>query len=341
MNKKLDKKSLIRIYFQKSDRLSTQNPDYVKTLSSLFQWMIAADSVSDDVTTKLLNLSGTKKATIITKEPIVVAGLEEIVYLLKTHTSLALSTMHKDGEKIANHKLVATIHGNIKEILSYERTILNILQRMSGIATTTYKLVHLINSQPFGRLRNLRASPPPYIAATRKTPWVLLDKKAVSVGGGLTHRLSLSDGILVKDNHLSAIGKVKILDSTIEMVKYAVTTLLSHHNNELIEIEVTNYDEAHAAVSAWSTISISSKGRSAFGGNNYFALLLDNFTPKDAQSTIAKLNKTFDTSRIIFEASGGIDEGNIKEWATTGVDILSLGSLTHSAVASNLSLEIV
>ena len=328
----MDNMSLILKFFQKAHLLTVANPAYCQTISTLFKWMIDNDQIHRDITTQFLNLKSATVAKIISHEDAIAAGIEEIQYLLKEFAHLSFKTYVKDGEKIKKNQTIAEIKGQASEILGFERTILNILQRMSGIATETNKLVNSINKQ------QITDNKTPYIAATRKTPWMSVDKKAVAVGGGLTHRLSLSDGILIKDNHLANIS-----------VKEAVKTVFNKVKGELIEIEVKNEKEAISALTTYQKlITYNSPARNASsiadaGGQpityNHLAIMFDNFHPENAARTIEKLKQQFDLSQIIFEASGGINKENIKNWAKTGVNLISIGNLTHSPSAINLSLE--
>ena len=209
----MNKQKLILKFFQKDGQLKISNQAYRQTITSLFRWLIANDEIEKDITSQLLKLHPKKTARIISHESATVAGIEEISYLIKQFTKLSFKPLLKDCNAVKNKQAVAQIQGSSNEILAYGRTIINFLQRMSGIATQTN---HLIKQTP----SNI------YLAATRKTPWGSLDKKAVTVGGGLTHRLNLSDGILIKDNHLKLISIQEALIKTFKL----------HH--QLIEIEV-------------------------------------------------------------------------------------------------------
>jgi nicotinate-nucleotide pyrophosphorylase (carboxylating) len=356
----MNKSSLILKFFQKAHLLTVINPAYCQTISTLFKWMIDNDQIHRDITTQFLNLKSTTIAKIISREDATTAGIEEITYLLKKITHLSFSPYKKDGEKIKKNQTIAEIKGQAREILAHERIILNILQRMSGIATATNRLINLINVGDAKEGSQIPASPalspskvegdfedvsgklsrqdPLLIAATRKTPWMSLDKKAVAVGGGLTHRLNLSDGILIKDNHLANISVAEALKTVFNKVK-----------GELIEIEVKNEKEAISALTTYQKLTTyNSPARNASniadaGGQpityNHLAIMFDNFHPENAVKTIEKLKQQFALSQIIFEASGGINEENIKKWAKTGVNLISIGFLTHSPQAVNLSLE--
>lgn len=300
----MNKQKLILKFFQKADQLKVSKRVYRQTVTSLFHWLVANDEIKTDITSQLLKLYSEKTAKIISHENATVAGLEEISYLIKQFTKLSFKPLIKDGNLIKNNQAIAQIQGPAKEILAYERTIINFLQRMSGIATQTKNFVDLIDSSS------------PQIATTRKTPWGTIDKKSVAVGGGLTHRLSLSDGILVKDNHLKVVT-----------IPQALKIILPQIHRQLVEVEVKNKADALQALNTFNQIN----------QGNYLAIMFDNFSASEIKKTVTQLNN----QSVIYEASGGINETNLLSFAKTGVDIISLGALTHSARAVNLSLEII
>lgn len=289
------------------------NHKYQKTVDTLFNWLITSDYAENDITAKFLD-NKSIQASIRTRQDIVVSGIEEIEYFLKKYPEISFQKKVNDGEQIKIGDELALISGRSGKILSLERTILNILQRMSGIATQTHKFAQILS--------------PIRVAATRKTPWMLLDKKAVAVGGGLTHRLDLSDGILIKDNHLQILKNENNLKDEQEAVTYALKTILPQVTNTSIEIEVTTKESANAAIKAFSV------------KNNSLTIMLDNWDVKDARNFLKDVTANPNASSIIFEASGNINESNLKDWARTGVDIISSGALTHSVKAADLSLSI-
>ena len=310
---------VLEFWDRKSFFETEEYPSYAK---NLINEKIKEDIDKGDITTNsLIDENKEIKAHIIAREDGIVAGIEEISLILKEEVTV----IKKDGSEVKNGDIILEINGNARKILAYERTILNILQRMSGIATLTYNTQKLADC---------------FIAGTRKT-LSLLDKKAVSVGQGLTHRLNLNDLILIKDNHL------KILGNNIgEALELAVK------NTEIkdIEIEVKNEEEALEAAETITKLK----------SEKLFAIMFDNMTPMEIKSTITKINNILknnttiiknsinnnlknnnETEKIILvEASGGINKNNIEEYSKTGVDIISLGFLTHSAKALDLSLEI-
>lgn len=245
------------------------------------------------------------KAEVIAKENGVVAGVEEAL-ILAEHLGLKAKAKVIDGEIIQNKQVILQLAGNAQTILSVERTMLNLLSRMSGIATKTKTLTEKVQ----------KANNEIRIAATRKSAPGLLyfDKKAVTVGGGDPHRLHLDDLILIKENHLAIVGSVK------EAIKKAKTNASF---SKKIEVEVTNLEDALKAAESGADI-----------------VMLDNFSAREAGAASEALRKA-GFSKLIVEVSGGITEENLLEYAEAKIDIISLGELTHSVRALNLSLEIV
>ena len=199
------------------------------------------------------------------------------------------------------------LDGDAGTILSVERTVLNILMRMSGIATTTSNLISRVNEKN----PNIR------VAATRKTtPGLqLFEKEAVKIGGGDTHRYRLDDCVLIKDNHIALVGDVK---TCVENARnYASFT-------KKIEIEVENIKDALEASIAGADI-----------------VMLDNMSPEEVKNVIKALENKNLRENILVEVSGGINPDNIEYYADTGIDIISTGYITHSVPSLDLSLEII
>ena len=244
-------------------------------------------------------------AEVIAKEAGIIAGIEEAT-LLAEFLGLTVKVMVADGEQIKNKQVLMNVSGDAQTILSIERTLLNLLSRMSGIATKTHSLIEKLE----------RAKVKAKIAATRKSAPGLLyfDKKAVTLGGGDTHRLHLDDMVMIKDNHLSIVGSVE------EAVKRAKANASFAKK---IEVEVTNTKDAVMAAKAGADI-----------------VMLDNFSPKQAKDAVHTLRKE-GFSAILLEVSGGITSENLLEYAAAQVDIISLGELTHDVRALDISLEIL
>ena len=268
--------------------------------------LLAEDLGQGDVTTGLIvPPEATVESEIVAKKPGVAAGIEEAMILLGS-VGLEADVLARDGEKIKPGQRLIRVRGNASTMLSVERTLLNILSRMSGIATTTRSLVEKLKKAKLNTK----------VACTRKTAPGLeyFDKKAVQIGGGDTHRLHLDDMILIKDNHIALAGSCeKAISKAKQMVSFS----------KKIEVEVENADDALRAARASPDI-----------------IMLDNFSPSQTRETCAQLRKIRRQRRILIEASGGIDSENIVEYASTGVDIVSLGQITQSPKALDMNMQI-
>ncbi len=320
----MDKRARVIKYFQNADQLTLKNIRYRQSLHALFKWLLQNDAVERDITTKLFFSDYSQKsiARILARSDTVVAGALEISFFLKTFTRLDYKILAKDGAFIKTGEGVLELTGEAYEILSFERVMLNILQRLMGIATQTQRVV--------ARLDGLKLTEKPLIAATRKTAWAALDKKAVAVGGGVTHRLTLSDWALVKDNHLVLMEKMFNLSGEKETAVKALSIFLKKSRKSFMEIEVEKKDTIEALIKTF----LSHKT------DNVLGIMLDNFSAALAKNALTELKKKYDLSRIIFEASGGITAENLMEWAQSGVDVISLGALTHSVKSADLSLGV-
>jgi nicotinate-nucleotide pyrophosphorylase (carboxylating) len=277
-----------------------------KILEEKLKQLLAEDVGRGDVTSAaVVPAELTVEAVVLAKEAGVAAGIEEVEILAES-LGLNVKTEVSDGEKIRNGQIILKLSGNARIILSAERTILNLLSRMSGIATATCKLVE--------KLQNAKAKAK--IAATRKTAPGLgyFDKKAVLVGGGDPHRLRLDDMVLVKDNHIAIAGSVE------NAVKKAKKNALF---SKKIEVEVTNTADALTAAEAGANI-----------------VMLDNFSPTQVREAVEALKKAGFFGKTLLEVSGGITEQNLLDYASAQVDIVSMGALTHSVKALDISLEI-
>jgi len=278
-----------------------------KILEEKLRNMLAEDVGQGDITTALIvPADTTAEAEITAKEAGVIAGIEEAKILLES-LGLKVEVFVSDGEKLKAKKVLMKISGDARTILSVERTLLNIISRMSGIATATRKLIERI------RKAELKTK----VACTRKVAPGLLyfDKKAVLIGGGDTHRLHLDDMILIKDNHIAVAGSV---EKAIKNVRKEASF------SKKIEVEVTKVKDVLTAAKARVDI-----------------IMLDNFSPKQIEKAVKVLKKERLYRKILLEASGGITAENIPVYASTGVDIVSLGEITDSAKTLDMSLEII
>ncbi len=258
-------------------------------------------------------------ARIYANEPGIMAGSAEIVYYLMTSDPVFRPRMDaikviqsfQDGKRFEKDDVLLEIYGDIKNILKTERIILNFLQHMCGIATYSKELIDIAK----------QANPNVLIVPTRKTTWGLLDKKAVTIAGGGTHRLNLENAILIKDNHIALKGSIK--------------ELLANFNKpnvpyEFFEIEIDEKGEVLETARTLLQMDIPKPP----------VIMFDNMKPKDIEELLALLKRENLYDDILFEASGGINKKNLAQYARTGVDIISMGALTQNIKPIDLSLEI-
>lgn len=277
-----------------------------KILKEKLLQMLTEDLGQGDVTTFLIVQEGCiAEAEIIAKESGIAAGIEETKVLLEG-LGLKFEAYVRDGDEIKPKQVLLKVYGDARTILSAERTLLNIMSRMSGIATATRSLVEKIQRNGYKTK----------VACTRKTAPGLLyfDKKAVFIGGGDPHRLHLDDMILIKDNHIALAGGVE---------KAVKTAKEKASFSKKIEVEVTKVGDVLEAAKAGADI-----------------IMLDNFSPEQVGEAVKLLKEAGYHGKVMLEASGGITAENILEYASKGVDIISLGEITHSVKAIDISLEI-
>ncbi len=250
---------------------------------------------------------------------------------------MELKPKKHDGDKLEKGDIIAEVYGNEMAFLKLERTGLNLLQRMSGIATATKKLADI--AEPYGVK----------IVGTRKTLLNYLDKKAIEIGGGLAHRMGLYDAILIKDNHLEAIREEGIKDAIETAVERAYSSNYRKHAS-FVEIEVQNMEDAIKAAKSYYNVQLSETE-----GHHWdfsykldptivdlpFIIMLDNMKPSEIKKTVKELKKCRLYDFAILEASGGINEKNLKQYAATGIDAISIGAITHSVKALDISQKIV
>lgn len=274
---------------------------------ALIDLALAEDIGTGDITSiATVPADRTATAIMLAKDDGVLSGIDVAREVFRTVDIDIEFTAHKnDGDTLANRGEIAMITGNARSILTAERTALNFVQRLSGVATITAEYA--------GALAGSKTQ----IVDTRKTtPGMrLLQKRAVQHGGGSNHRFGLADGVLIKDNHLAAIGGENRISDAVQ----AARTIAPHTLK--IEIEVTSLDELRQALDAGADI-----------------VMLDNMET----GTIAEAVSLRDahTNRALLEASGNITIERLPELAATGVDLISAGALTHSAPSLDISLDI-
>ena len=252
---------------------------------------------SGDISSKLLKNNIKKKAKLISNQAGIIGGLEFAKQTFKLlDKKIKINFKKKEGSKIKKGDLIAIIEGNIRHILSGERVALNFLSHISGIATITNKFVKKVKKKS-------------KICCTRKTiPNLrLIQKYAVKLGGGTNHRFNLSDEFLIKDNHISSMNIIKLIQLAIRKKK-----------NKKITVEIDNLNQLKKII-----------------GLKFDRILFDNMSPKLITKGVKLSKKLYET-----EASGGITFKNVKIIANTGVDRISIGLLTHSIKSLDLKLEI-
>lgn len=262
---------------------------------------LAEDIGKGDITSNLLPRKKIS-ASIISRQDGIVAGVQYVKYIFASG-GCKVKILKKDGSKIKPNQKIIIVSGFAHTILSRERTALNLLSRMSGIATQTNNFVNKIK----------KVNPKVKLYSTRKTaPGLrLFDKEAVEIGGGNRHRMSLDQMIMIKDNHLA------VSSSIWELVQKA------HRRYRTIEVEVESLNDAILAAKAGASI-----------------IMLDNISPKEISKIVNILKKLHLRDKIKIEASGGINSTNIQSYARTDIDMISVGKITTSTSGLDLSLEV-
>lgn len=256
--------------------------------------------LGDITTDNIISESNSSKAEFLAKQDAVIAGLEVAQHVFEILDSrVKFTALIKDGDNVRKGDIIARVSGPTRALLKGERTALNFLQRLSAIATITNRYTTKIKDLPVK------------IADTRKTtPGLrLLEKYAVSAGGGSNHRFSLSDGVLIKDNHIAAAGGIT---NAVNSVRASIPHTVK------IEVEVESLEEVQEALDCKADI-----------------IMLDNMSNEKMTEAVGIINK-----RALVEASGNMTEETIYDVARTGVDIISIGKLTHSANSVDISMNI-
>lgn len=266
--------------------------------------MLAEDEGFGDITSEAVVEEGkTVKAYIVSKDEGILAGID-IIRQLFEEKGVKVTFWLKDGSKITKGDLLMSLEGDARTILLLERTALNLLMRMSGVASAANHYVNLVKGS------NVR------IAGTRKTSPAIgkFDKYALKVGGADTHRFGLDDMVLIKDNHIAACG------TPLEALKKAKENTSF---SKKIEIEVETLDDAIECVKNGADI-----------------VMLDNMSPDEVGEVIGELNKLNIRQNSLIEVSGGINEENILDYVNLGIDIISMGALTHATRSLDFSLKL-
>ena len=300
--------------------LTLDHAEYRDTVRALTETLLRADLAPRDLTVAALGTSGGRaEAVILARDGGVVAGLAELAFVLQAHGIVA--TLEKcDGDAIRPDDLLLRAEGEEMQLLALERVGLNLIQRMSGIATAIRCLQE----------RAKRQCPATRIVGTRKTPWGLLDKRALHLGNGGTHRLGLGDAIVVKNNHLALLAAREEEAAPMAIEK----AWAFRKDSAFIEIEVRGEAAARAAAETFRRLQENA-------AEEYPCLLmLDNMTPDQIGAILDTLRRENLWDHVLIEASGGISESNVEAYAARGVDAISIGALTHSARALDICQRI-
>ncbi|MGY5860178.1 MAG: carboxylating nicotinate-nucleotide diphosphorylase [Candidatus Thorarchaeota archaeon] len=282
--------------------MNTLPPEIIETLKMFLEEDVRSGDLTTNVT---IPEEKTALATIYAREKAVLAGIKEaeaIAYL----TGLTYEVLSFEGNWVNPEEPVMRLRGKARTLLTVERLILNIIQRMSGIATKTYRMVSVARE----------VNPKIKIACTRKTTpgFRYFEKRAVVIGGGDPHRYALDDMVLIKNNHITAVGGVhEAVSAAKDVVSFS----------KKISCEARTLQETEEAISAGADI-----------------VLLDNFSPKDIGGLIEVLKSKGVRGNVVLEASGGIDEDNVREYAQNEIDVISSGSLTHSYDSMDFNMRL-
>lgn len=293
-------------------------------IKPLVEMALTEDIGSGDLTTEITIPARVRaRGVIMVKERGIIAGLEIaglVFKMVKRREKIQFRARVKDGDRVQRGQVVAEVSGPARSILMAERTALNFLQRLSGIATLTAEFVD--------KVRPYKAR----IMDTRKTTpgWRVLEKYAVRVGGGCNHRRGLDDGVLIKDNHIQVRSyELRVMSEKKKRETAIIGELIKLAGKKAppgmkIEVEVKNLREAKEAVPAGADI-----------------IMLDNMNIGPMKKAVQIVRTSIADRQPLVEASGGVNLHNVEEIAKTGVDLISVGALTHSAKGLDISLKII
>lgn len=282
--------------------MNTLPPEIVETLKRFLEEDVRSGDLTTNVT---IPAEKTALATIYAREKSVLAGVKEIEAIAYL-TGLTYEILAFEGNWVNPGDPVMRLRGSARTLLTVERLCLNIIQRMSGIATKTYRMVSVARE----------VNPKVKVACTRKTTpgFRFFEKRAVVIGGGDPHRYALDDMVLIKNNHITAVGGVH---AAVSAARDAVSF------SKKISCEARTLQEVQDAIGAGADI-----------------VLLDNFSPKDVGGVVEVLKSKGIRGNIILEVSGGIDEENVREYARNEIDVISSGSLTHSYDSADFNMRL-
>lgn len=317
---RIHREERVKQAFFRGGDLTIENDAYRHAVRSLTEALLEEDLASGDLTAAAIELRPTRvSAAVIARESGIIAGLQEIALLYRGN-GIDTVLEKRDGDAIRPGDVVLLAQGEQTKLLALERVGLNLLQRMSGIASASHRVQERVRE----------SGSETRIVGTRKTPWGLLDKRALHLGGIGTHRLSLGDAILIKNNHLAVLGGREE-----EAAPLAIERAWKMRGKSaFIEVEVRGEATARAAAASFGKLLEQS-------GEEYpCVLMLDNMTPVQISAILETLRRENLLDYVLVEASGGILEANAVEYAASGVDAISIGALTHSVRALDLCQRI-
>jgi nicotinate-nucleotide pyrophosphorylase (carboxylating) len=300
--------------------LTFANRAYLRTARALLITLLETDTLPRDATIAALGIKNKPAAAqIIAREPGVAAGFAEYAWFFRKQ-GLNVVLKKEDGDVFNTGDALVRVEGPQGKILTLERVGLNLLQRLCGIATVTRRIQE----------RAFQRCPATRVTGTRETPWGLLDKRALHLGSGGTHRLNLADGIVIKNNHLALFHRNEERSAPAAIVK----AWEKQRRARFIEVEVRTEDGAVAAGLEFTRLK-------KLGGSRVHDfpcfVRLDNQMPDDVRQIIVALRKARAWEAILVEASGAITEMNAELYAEAEVDVISMGALTHSCRALDLT----
>jgi len=282
-------------------------------LSSIDRWVnsILAD---DGIEMPFMGGNNQTSAMIIAKSDGLIVGTAVVDHLIQIWApSIRVSWFATDGKRISNGDEIAELYGDRDTILGVERSILNILGQLSGIATETKRWTSLATGQ---------------IACTRKTIWGLLDKWAVHLGGGFTHRLNKFDALMIKENDLASM--IEHLDDHASRISHYLQDVELSQCGAFLEIETRNEKEAITAAVVWNQREIENKPK--------LVIMLDNFGPEKCREVAAQITEMGIRDSVLLEASGGIIFQELQDWHECGLDILSTSALNRGVAPLDISM---
>lgn len=283
-------------------------------LGSIDRW-VGALLADDGITMPFMGGSQTASATILARADGIVVGTAAVDHMLQIWApSLKISWMAGDGKKVSNGDEIASLSGDKETLLAMERSILNLLGQLSGIATEA---------------KRWSARAPGQIACTRKTVWGLLDKWAVHLGGGLTHRLHRSDATMLKENDLATMYEEH--DAHANRIVAYLQEFTGEDCGAFLEIEVREDKEAIMAAAAWSQ-------RDDTSNLPELVVMLDNFGPERCKDIVSQLKEMGLRENLWLEASGGIVYEQLDDWHESGIDVLSTSAVNRGVSPLDLSM---